>query len=73
MAWVDYAKIPNRPDSSAYTFPTDAVEQPVIIARAENGTWHFSADTVARIDVLYEAWKDKPRIVSEKPPHGIVA
>ena len=71
MAWVDYAKIPNRPESGAYTFPPDAVEQPVIIARAEDGTWRFSTDTVACIDVLYEAWKDKPRIVSEKP-HGIV-
>ncbi|MCH2129831.1 MAG: mechanosensitive ion channel family protein [Pirellulaceae bacterium] len=68
MAWVDFAKIPDHHSGSAYKFPPNADDQPIVINQMGDGTWRFTAETVTRIGQLYEAYKDQPRIVTEKPP-----
>ena len=67
MAWVDTATLSDRHDASSYLFPPDAADQPIVIARGEDGAWRFEADTVAGIDELFTAWEDKPLLVKSTP------
>ncbi len=68
MAFVDYTEIPAQGDAEPYRFPPDAEQQPIVIAPDADGQWKFTAETVAQIDALYQKWKDRPRLVAERPP-----
>jgi MscS family membrane protein len=67
MAIVDYGQIEDDPEGPTFRFPPDAVYQPIEIDRGEDGAWRFSTDTVSRIDSLYEEYKDKPILATERP------
>jgi MscS family membrane protein len=60
LAVIDYADISDDPQGPAFRFPPNMVNQPVEIARDEDGVWQFSADTVEQIDALHEFYRDKP-------------
>lgn len=60
MARIDYGLISDDPNAPAFHFPPDLPSRPIEISRGEAGVWRFSADTVAKIDALYEIYKDRP-------------
>ena len=68
MQWVDYQKIPSSPDAEPFLFPVDAKSQPIVIARGTDGSWRFTRETVARIDAMYDQWKDKPKVAESLLP-----
>lgn len=57
---VNYALISDDPNGPAFRFPPEQPNQPIVISRDEAGYWQFSAQTVMRIDALYEFYADKP-------------
>ena len=65
--YVSYKELPDDPDAEPFSMPPDAVEQPLILARSEDGAWRFSAETVANADELYEEYKEQP-LLAGKPP-----
>lgn len=60
MAAIDYAQISDDPDGPSFRFPPDSVSQPIVIEKLESGHWNFSAETVDRIDEMYERFRDRP-------------
>ena len=62
MVVIDFAKISDDPDGTRFRFPPDAVSQPIVIERLDSGYWKFSAETVDRIDEMYELYRDKPQL-----------
>ncbi|MBT4865504.1 MAG: mechanosensitive ion channel family protein [Planctomycetaceae bacterium] len=68
MQWVDYQKIPSSPDAEPFLFPVDAKSQPIVIAKGADGNWRFTRETVARIDALYDQWKDKRKVAESLLP-----
>ncbi len=67
MAWVDLARISDQPEGPPFRFPPGAAQPPIEIARNQDGSWQFTAQTVAQIDQLYAAWKDRPLVVASTP------
>jgi len=67
LAWVDYRAIPNENDAGPYRFPPGADEQPIVLARGEDGAWRFTPETVAGIDPLWAEIKDQEPIVKGDP------
>ncbi len=60
MAVVDYSKISDDPDGARFRFPPGEVSQPVVIEKLGSGYWKFSAQTVDRIDEMYDQYRQRP-------------
>ncbi|MCG8583914.1 MAG: mechanosensitive ion channel family protein [Pirellulales bacterium] len=65
--YVSYKALSDKPDAEPFRMPPDAVEQPLELARSDDGGWRFSADTVAKADELYEQYKDAPLLAGPPP------
>ena len=63
IAWVNYDKVTDENEGTQYLWPPDADNQPIVILRADDGSWQFSADMVADLDMLYALWKDVAEVV----------
>lgn len=67
IGWVDLATISADPDAEPYHFPDDLADAPIEIAQGTDGAWRFTSGTVARLESLWQEWKDKPVLVSGTP------
>ena len=65
--YVSYKDLPDDPDAEPFSIPPDAVEQPLVLARSEDGAWRFSPETAAKADELYEEYKDAPLLAGPAP------
>lgn len=65
--YVSFKELPGDPDAESFGIPPGAVEQPLVLARSEDGTWQFSAETVANADELYNEYKDAPLLAGPPP------
>jgi MscS family membrane protein len=68
MQWVDYTKVPSNPDADPFLFPIGAKNPPIEIAKRSDSQWRFTRETVARVDELYDQWKDKPNVTESVLP-----
>jgi MscS family membrane protein len=64
--YVDFKLLPDSAEAEPFGIPPQAVEQPMEMARSDDGAWRFSAATVAQTDQLYDTYKDAPLLA--KPP-----
>jgi MscS family membrane protein len=62
LAFVDYAAISDDPEGATFRFPPGEVNQPIVIARGEDGVWRVTAETVDKVPTMYEAVKNQPVI-----------
>lgn len=73
LAWVDYAEISDAPDAEPYVLPIDdsvpeSVQNnlsPIVIAPHSDGSWRFSASTVASIPEMFDTVGSLPLLVPD--------
>ncbi len=61
MPLFDSSEISDESEGPPFGLPPDKADAVLTIARGEDGVWRFSAETVKKVDALYE-------VLSEKPP-----